>query len=371
MPDKPIRVGIVGASADAGWARGAHVPALAKLPGFALTAVATTKPESARKAADAFGASHAFTSAAELAASDEVDLVVVSVKAPAHAAVAAEVIGQRKHLLCEWPMGANLAQSQAMADSARTAGVRGFVCLQARAGPEAHLLRDLIADGYLGRLYAASMFGSFPYWGDPISSGYGADAANGANVLTIGGGHCLDFMTWILGDPAVTLSARETSLRETVMAADEQRMVPWTSPDQFAVTGALQSGALFSAHIVGMAPREQSFRLRLIGDKGELLIDGDSMAQNAQLRICGTRDRAQPPAPIATPERYAELPAAVPSGPALNVAHLWRLVGEDLADGGRRAPDLDSGVQSRAVLDAISRSAADGGARVTPKHAHR
>jgi predicted dehydrogenase len=44
MP-KPIRVGIVGASAEGGWAREGHVPAVEALDGLELVAVATTVRE--------------------------------------------------------------------------------------------------------------------------------------------------------------------------------------------------------------------------------------------------------------------------------------------------------------------------------------
>jgi predicted dehydrogenase len=38
---KEIRVGIVGANNNAGWAKLSHVPAIKSLPGIKLTAVAT------------------------------------------------------------------------------------------------------------------------------------------------------------------------------------------------------------------------------------------------------------------------------------------------------------------------------------------
>ena len=61
------RVGIVGASPQS-WAATAHLPALAHLGEFTVTAVATTRQDSARMAAGTFGVRHAFASAEELAA---------------------------------------------------------------------------------------------------------------------------------------------------------------------------------------------------------------------------------------------------------------------------------------------------------------
>jgi D-arabinose 1-dehydrogenase-like Zn-dependent alcohol dehydrogenase len=65
-------------------AASAHIPAIKASPDFVLTAVATTRAESARAARDRFGAQHAFTDAISLARHPDVDLVVVTVKVPAH-----------------------------------------------------------------------------------------------------------------------------------------------------------------------------------------------------------------------------------------------------------------------------------------------
>lgn len=53
-----IRVGVVGANPERSWAKDSHIPAIAQVPGIALTAVATRNEESARAATAAFGARH-------------------------------------------------------------------------------------------------------------------------------------------------------------------------------------------------------------------------------------------------------------------------------------------------------------------------
>ncbi len=60
-----IRVGIVGASASRGFASIAHIPALRALPQFEITAVCTTRQETAEAAARQYGALLAFMRASE------------------------------------------------------------------------------------------------------------------------------------------------------------------------------------------------------------------------------------------------------------------------------------------------------------------
>src|SRR6516164_7183870 len=61
-------------------------------------------------------------------------------------------------------------------------------------------LRDLIADGYVGRVLSATMIACAPNWGATIDRAYQADRANGANLLTITGGHTIDALCYCLGE---------------------------------------------------------------------------------------------------------------------------------------------------------------------------
>ena len=59
MADK-IRLGIIGANVHRGWAPRAHLPAVVASPEFELTAVCTTRQESAEESRQMFGARLAF-----------------------------------------------------------------------------------------------------------------------------------------------------------------------------------------------------------------------------------------------------------------------------------------------------------------------
>jgi hypothetical protein len=89
---RPIGVGIIGASAERGWALNAHIPAIQALPQFRLAAVSTSRAESAKSASVKFGVP-AFDNPQELASHPDVDLVVVTVKVPQHLALVEAVNG--------------------------------------------------------------------------------------------------------------------------------------------------------------------------------------------------------------------------------------------------------------------------------------
>src|SRR3977135_1597837 len=82
---KRIRVGIIGASPDRGWAAQAHIPALKSLSDdFEITALSTSRRASAAAAGKLFGVPLAFDNHHDLVTSEAVDVVAVTVKVPHH-----------------------------------------------------------------------------------------------------------------------------------------------------------------------------------------------------------------------------------------------------------------------------------------------
>ena len=156
MPDK-IRVGIIGANANYGWSKRAHLPALLGMDDFELTAVCTSRPETAEESKAFYGAKLAFHDYAEMASHPEVDVVVVSVSVPAHYGMVSAGLQAGKHVFCEWPLGANSSETETLAGLAREKGVHTLIGLQARGGPALLRLKELVDEGYVGEMLACNM----------------------------------------------------------------------------------------------------------------------------------------------------------------------------------------------------------------------
>ena len=77
-----IRLGIVGASAERGWGKNTHIPAIEHLSEYELTAVCTSRQESADAAASAYGARYAFADYRDLVQCPDVDAVTIAVRVP-------------------------------------------------------------------------------------------------------------------------------------------------------------------------------------------------------------------------------------------------------------------------------------------------
>src|SRR5246127_5856247 len=240
-----IRVGIVGANPQRGFASIAHIPALQALPGFEIRAVCTSRQDSAEAAARHYGAPLAFSDCDKLAQHPDVDLVTVSVKVPDHYIPVMAAIEAGKHVYCEWPLGRDTDEAARMLAAAERKGVHHAVGLQGQVSPAINYTKDLIADGYVGRVLSATMIGCAPNWGPTIERAYQADFANGANLMTITGGHQIDALCYCLGE-FHEIAAFVVSQRDRIPLEGTGELVPKTSPDQLVVSGIVGDGAAVS-----------------------------------------------------------------------------------------------------------------------------
>src|SRR3954466_11193189 len=223
-----IRVGIIGANPDRGWAAQAHIPALRSLSDdFEITALSTSRRESADAAAERFGVPAAFDNHLDLVNSPAVDVVAVTVRVPYHLELATAALGAGKAVYCEWPLGNGLNEAETLAALARKKGVLAVAGLQARSAPSVAYVHDLIKQGYVGEVLSTTLIGSGMGWGptvDPFNA-YLNDKKNGATMLSIALGHAADALCHCLGEVR-ELSATMTRRRTTFTIAETDEAGP-------------------------------------------------------------------------------------------------------------------------------------------------
>src|SRR5213080_4376472 len=231
---KRIRVGIIGANPDRGWAAQAHIPALRSLSDdFEITALSTTRRESADAAGKLFDVPAAFDNHQELVNSPVVDVVAVTVKVPYHLELASAAIGAGKAVYCEWPLGNGLKEAETLAALAQKRGVLAVAGLQARSAPSVAYVRDLIKQGYVGELLSTTLIGSGMGWGPTVEpyNAYLNDKKNGATMLSIALGHTADALCYCLGEVR-ELSATMTVRRKSFTIAGTSERKTKTADDQ-------------------------------------------------------------------------------------------------------------------------------------------
>src|SRR5258708_17167541 len=218
---KRIRVGIIGANPERGWAAQAHIPALKSLSDdFEITALSTTRRESADAAGKLFGVPAAFDNHQDLVNRADVDVVAITVKVPYHLELATAALAAGKAVYCEWPLGNGLNEAETLAALAKKQGVLAVAGLQARSAPSVAYVRDLIEQGYVGELLSTTLIGSGMGWGPTVEpyNAYLNDKKNGATLLSIALGHTADPPCHCLGE-ARELSATMTVRRKSYTIA--------------------------------------------------------------------------------------------------------------------------------------------------------
>ncbi|MEK4526753.1 gfo/Idh/MocA family oxidoreductase [Paenibacillus sp. BGI2013] len=360
---KKIRTGIIGASINNGWASGTHIPAIQHLDEFELTAVGTSNMVSAKKSAEAFYADHGFDNMKELAQHPDVDMVVVSINVKEHYNAVKAVVPAGKPIYCEWPLGSNTKQALEMQEWVASAQQPNAIGLQARQAPAVQYVKDLLAEGYVGKVLSANLKIAIDGMGGvgDKSSAYLYDRKVGGNLLTIVGGHNLDAFTYMLGD-FTELSATTAQQFPEVELVDIQKVIKKTTDDQIMITGKLTNGAAASVHIQGGVKHQTGLTLEIFGDNGTIVLSAPASIQfgSHQLRGAGSTDNELRELPI--PDAYYSAPHSLynDSGIVLNMAQAYRKFAKDIQEGTTLAPNFADAVKLHQLLDAVEKSAQTG-----------
>lgn len=186
------------------------------MPGFALahncrvTALSRRDLEQAKKSAAEFNIPHAFTSAAELCRSPEVDAVFIATPNVCHLADVLTAVGHRKAVLCEKPMGMNAGECRTMVEAARQAGVKLGVAQVFRFEDSTARLRERLGSGEIGNpIFARAEF-SFSARNAARTWLYDSAIAGGGPIADVGV-HCIDALRFILDDEVTHVTARAAS----------------------------------------------------------------------------------------------------------------------------------------------------------------
>ena len=178
MPNK-VRWGVL-STADFGIRK--SVPAMQKGEWSAIRAIASRDLHKAEEAARALGIPKAYGSYEELLRDPEIEAIYNPLPNHMHVSWSIKAAEAGKHVLCEKPLGMNVAEARELLRVQERTGVKIGEAFMVRTHPQWLRARELVVSGRIGSL--RSITGYFSY--------FNRDPKNIRNIPETGGGALMD-----------------------------------------------------------------------------------------------------------------------------------------------------------------------------------
>lgn len=176
----------------------AHLPYLLSDRGreqYQIKALLNSSIEAARASIEYYklpSDTRAYGLPADLAADEDIDLVVCTTRVDVHYDTIKPSIQAGKAVFVEWPLAENVIRAEELASLAYQSGSQTIIGLQARVSPAVVKLKAILQGGSMGKVLSSSVQAFTPLGGRTSISqglGYFFDKKIGGNPITIAFGH--------------------------------------------------------------------------------------------------------------------------------------------------------------------------------------
>jgi predicted dehydrogenase len=314
--------------------------------------VCDVQEERAREFANVVGAPFITTDPQQIIASPEINTVYVCTPTVYHKELVLATVAAGKHIFCEKPLAAELADVREMCAAVQRAGVVHQVGLVLRHSPIFTVLKSLTEDPALGRpmavIFRDDQF--FPVGGHYASTWRADHRLAGRGTLLEHSIHDMDLLRWLCGEPAL--------LRAETRFFSGREMVE----DLGTVHLEFQSGALGTLFSIwhNILRRPSTRRLELFFENGYFAVDHDFFGP-IHYELDDTPAEVLPEKEVR--ERYLALigltdPIFKEAPELYSLADHFFL--KAVQEGKPAHPDFGLALRAHELLDAVYRSAESG-----------
>lgn len=227
-----------------------HYPGLERIPGVEIAGLCDPNAELLARRQQEWEIDLCIQDSATFLREVRPAAVVIATPNIEHKPLILQALAAGCHVICEKPLGMNLADTVEIYQAAKKAGVRHMTAFTYRFVPGMNFLRHLVHSGELGEIRHAR-FQRFNDWGE-LSIGWRQyKALAGSGELGDMGIHRLDFAMDLLGPiTAVCGATRQWTLRDrtaagqTVPPQDVEEWVAWLADFESGATGVFEMGKL-------------------------------------------------------------------------------------------------------------------------------
>jgi predicted dehydrogenase len=335
----------------AGFAGGAHVDAVRRVPGVELVGIAASSGERSAEAAEELGAPAFESIDALLEAADAVHNCAPN---DLHASLGVRAVESGAHLLSEKPVGRTAEEGGGLAAAAARSNRVAAVCLNYRYFPAIARMRELVAEDAIGEvtLVRGSYLQDWLLDLDGTTWRRDASRSGPSGKLADLGTHLFDLARHVTGLEVVGLAASLS----TVLADDDGL------DDHGSVLTRFEGGAHGSFVVSQVAAGSKNdLRLTVDGTEGSISwAEEDPEALHVSLRGEHTAIQMRTPEWKPSP-RYGRLPVGHIEGWADAVRNLVADFYAAVAGAPDASPpSLDDGVRAAELVEHALRSAREG-----------
>jgi predicted dehydrogenase len=368
-----IGYGFMGAAHSQGWRTAPRVFDLPAEPEMAV--IVGRNASGVQEAARKWGWAESATDWREVIARDDIDVVDIVTPGDSHAEIAIAALDAGKHVLCEKPLANTVAEAEAMAEAAARAAARGVIAMVGftyRRVPAVTFLRNLIAEGVIGKINQVRASYRQDWLVDPdmpLAWRLQKEHA-GSGALGDIGAHAIDLAQFVTGQKLAKVSGTiDTIVKERPLQAQGSGLSGKAAEghgtvtvDDIAIfTGRFEGGALASFEASRFATgRKNALAIEVSGDKGALAFDLEDLNSLQFYDRTETPDRQGFRKILVTEAEHPYVSAWWPAGHMLGYEHGFSHQVKDLVGGisGGPAPHptFAEGLDVQRVLDAVERS---------------
>lgn len=339
-----IRVGVVGT----GFGASVHVPGLRRVPGVEVVALCGAQPDKLREAAASLEIPHTYDDYRQLLDSGTVDALTIATPPHLHHPMTLAACEAGLHVLCEKPMARNVAEARDMLRMARETGVCNAVALQTRHDPARARMKELLDEGFIGRLHSVSVMVYRSSLADPErrTQEWLTDASKAGGILSNIGSHYIDLLRWWFGEVHAVCGATATAVSERAVIGSPGTR-PVNADDNVAFILRFAGGGIGTVHLSYTSASEIGEEIIATGSEGVLVIHDDG-------KLFGSR-HGDPVKNLMPPGRSSQIKA----GSARHIRSFSILAGGwvlAMRTGTDASPSFEDGARVQEVLDAVTRS---------------
>lgn len=357
----PLRVGIISAA----WGAKAHLPAWRSLDGIEVTAICTSRPETAAKAAADYDVARPFHDFRAMAADPDIDIVDCGTRPPLRHAMVMAALGAGKHVYNGIPFARDLADARDMADAWRKSGKVAVVDAFMQAVPAMVQMKAMIAAGWIGDVFGADIAFEVPLFSEARTNVPGyvwfADPANGASAGRNLGSHMLHLLVHFFGPVSEVTADQSLALRQWPLDGEVIRP---EVPDRASLLLRHQSGLPTRLEANWSKIGGDGFRFSVWGSKGRLEARAPVFPMAHDTRLSGTKDLALGTArmeEIGIEPQYLTVPgcsavADKPETGLLALASIFASIRDAINGRGTAAPDFGQALHVQEIVEAAVRA---------------